>query len=193
MQKLTPSGETVWPAVFKPAPPMQEGKDPQFQNTVMWPKSDDDEWDDVRDVILEVATAKFGKKAEAMLKKGQLRSPIRDGDDTDQDYLEGHFYLTARSSDRPEVVDEDVEDIINTKDFYGGCQSRMDCYFFAYDKAGNRGVAAILNSVQKTGDGERKGGRRNASDAFDKVEKKGKAAKSSGKKKKGKKSKDELM
>lgn len=190
MQKLTPSGETVWPAVFKPAPPIQEGKDPMYQNTVMWSKEDDDEWEGVRETILEVATAKFGKKAEQMLKKGQLRSPIRDGDDTDQDYLEGHFYLTARSSDRPEVVDEDVEDIINTKDFYGGCQSRMDCYFFAYDKAGNRGVGAILNSVQKTGEGERKGGRRSAGDAFDKVKKEGKAK---GKGKKKIKKSDELM
>ena len=170
---------------------MQEGKEPQFQSTVMWPKdgSDNDDWDAIREVILEVATAKFGKKADRMLEKGQLRSPIRDGDDTDQEYLEGMFYLTARSTDRPEVVDEDVEDIINQKDFYGGCSSRMDCYFFAYDKAGNRGVGAILNSVQKTGDGERKGGRRDASSAFSKIDRPG------GKKSKNKKKakQDDMM
>lgn len=42
----------------------------------------------------------------------------------------------------------------------------MDIWLYAYDKAGNRGVAAILNNVQKLEEGERKGGRRSASDAF---------------------------
>lgn len=174
MQKLTPIGEALWPAVFRPAPPMQEGKEPQYQLSIMWPKGrkSDKELASLRQAIIDVATEKFGKKAEQMLEKGQLRSPLRDGDDTTQEYLAGMWYMTARSTDRPDVVDENVEDIIDPKDFYGGCEARMDVYLFAYDRAGNRGVSAILNNVQKTGEGERKGGRRDAASAFGVVKKK---------------------
>lgn len=188
MQILTPAGEAFWPAVFKPARPMQEGKDPQYQLTLGWSKEDDEAdgtLDKLRQAIEDVAVEKFGKKAIQMLKKGQLKNPLRDGDDADQDYLDGLWYFTARSSDRPDVVDEDVEDIIDQKEFYGGCEARMDVWLYAFDKAGNRGVAAILNNVQKTGEGERKGGRRSASDAFGKG--------SGRRKKKGADSDDDLM
>lgn len=168
MQILTPSGEVFWPAVFKPSKPMEgaANKDPQYQLTIGWSHDREKELKKLKDAIVEVATAKFGKKAAAMLEKGQLKNPLRDGDDSDQDYLEGLYYLTARSSDRPDVVDEDLDDIIDSKEFYGGAEARMDIWLYAFDKAGNRGVAAILNNVQKTGEGERKGGRRSAADAF---------------------------
>lgn len=189
MQILTPEGEAFWPAVFRPAKPMQEGKEPQYQLTIGWSKDDEpDGLDRLRDAILEVATEKFGKKAEQMLAKGQLKNPLRDGDDAGQDYLDGLWYFTARSTDRPDVVDEDVEDIIDQKDFYGGCIARMDVYLYAFDKAGNRGVSAILNNVQKTGDGERKGGGRSAGAAFGDKPKSGSSK--SGKKKSKKKSSD---
>ena len=80
--------------------------------------------------------------------------------------MNDHFFLTARSSDKPGCVDEDLEDIIDTNEVYPGAIGRMDIWLYAYDKAGNKGIGAILNNVQKTAPGERKDGRQSASEAF---------------------------
>jgi hypothetical protein len=165
MQIVTPVGDTAYVWLVKAQPPMQEGKEPQFACTFVWPKTST-KLKKLEAAIKEVAKEKWGAKAEKMLASGQLRSPLRDGDDTDNDEYQGKYFLTARSTDKPEVVDRDAEPVMSQLDIYSGMQARGDVYLFAYDKAGNRGVGAILNSVQKTGDGERKSGRRSAADAF---------------------------
>lgn len=167
MQILTPPGEAAHAFVFRPSPPMDgaANKDPQFQLTLLW--DDGKHLDKLRKAIEDVAVAKFGAKAKQMLEKGQLKNPLRDGDETNQEWKHGKLFLTARSTERPEVVDADMSDIIDTSKFYGGCIARMDLWLYAFDKAGNKGVAAILNNVQKVGDGERKGGRRSAAEAFE--------------------------
>lgn len=173
MQCLTPIGEALWPFVFTPQEPIDPSKEPQYQLALMYPKdtkAGNAAYKKLRKIIEDVAIAKFGKNAPDRLKSGQLKSPLKDGDDSGKDYTEGHWILQARSTNKPEVVDADLDDIINTREFYGGCKARMDIYFYAFDKAGNKGVAAILNNVQKTGEGERKTGAQSAKDAFDRVE-----------------------
>lgn len=166
MQILTPKGEFAYVNVFRPGEPMEgSDKDPQYQLTVIWDE-DDPKLQKLEDKILEVAKAKFGAKAEQMIAKGQLKTPLRDGSERDTDFLQGKKFMTARSNDRPDCVDKDLEDIIDSKEVYPGAIGRMDVWLYAYDKAGNKGVAAILNNVQKLEEGERKGGRRSASDAF---------------------------
>lgn len=166
MQILTPPGEMAFVSVFRPAEAMEEGKDPQYQLTLVW-DADEPALDALEEAIEKVATAKWGKKASAMLKSGQLKTPLRDGEEREADWLQGKRFLTARSSEKPDVVDEDVQDIIDTKEVYAGAIGRMDVWLYAFEKRGNKGVSAILNNVQKLGDGERKGGRRRASEAFE--------------------------
>lgn len=168
MQILTPPGEAAHVFVFRPQEAMEKGKEPQYSMTVLWDE-DDKRLKKLETAIEEVAVAKWGAKAKQMLEKGQLKNPLRDGDETNQDWKAGKKFLTARSTDRPGIVDEDLEDIIDQSQVYGGCEARMDVWLYAFDKAGNRGVAAILNNVQKTGDGERKSGRRSAAEAFGKL------------------------
>lgn len=168
-QIVIPKGETAYVHVFKAQPPMQEGKEPQFSSTFLWDE-DNPKLDKLRQAIKEVAEEKWGKKAADMLKKGQLKSPLRDGsekdDAKDAEMYEGKVFLKASSTDRPQVVDSDLEEIIDKFDVYSGCIARADIWLFPYDKAGNKGVGAILNSFQKMEDGERRSGRRSASDAF---------------------------
>lgn len=167
MQVLTPVGEFAFPSVFRPAPPMEgsQNKGDQYQLTILWDE-DDPKLKKLRAKIEEVAVAKFGAKAKQMLEKGQLKNPLRSGEERNADWMEGKVFMTARSNDRPDVVDADLEDIIDSKEIYAGAIGRMDCWLYAFDKAGNKGIAAILNNVQKTDDGERKGGRRDAASAF---------------------------
>lgn len=166
MQILTPPGEAAHTFVFRPSKPRDgsSSKEDQYQLTLLW--DDGKHLDKLRKAIEDVAVAEFGAKAKQMLEKGQLKNPLRDGDETNQDWKHGKLFLTARSTEKPEVVDSNLDDIIDTSKFYGGCIARMDIWLYAFDKAGNKGVAAILNNVQKVGDGERKGGRRTAAEAF---------------------------
>lgn len=198
MQMLTAIGEFAYPSVFRPSAPMEGDttKDPQYQLTVLWHKDDEGKLKKLKSKIEEVAVEKWGKKAVDMLKKGQLKNPLRDGDEREADWMDDHFFLTARSSDKPGCVDEDLEDIIDTNEIYPGAIGRMDIWLYAYDKAGNKGVGAILNNVQKTAPGERKDGRQSASEAFGAAEDDDNSSRSSkadkGKdKKKSKKDKDD--
>ena len=170
MQIIVPTGEVAYPFVFKPQPPMagSVNKDPQYQLVIVYDE-DDKRLDKLKKAIEDVATAKFGAKAKKMLESGQLKSPLRKGEGR-ADWLEGKMTMTARSNEKPEVVDRDLDDIIRQSDFYSGCRGRMDVYLYAFDKAGNKGVSAVLNSAQKMGDGERKSGARPAADAYGNAE-----------------------
>jgi hypothetical protein len=170
MQIIVPTGEVAYPFVFKPQPPMagSTNKDPSYQLVIVYDE-DDKRLDKLKKAIEDVAVAKFGAKAKKMLESGQLKSPLRKGEGR-ADWLEGKLTMTARSTDKPEVVDRDLEEIIRTSDFYSGCRARMDVYLYAFDKAGNKGVSAILNSAQKMGEGERKSGARPAQDAYSNAE-----------------------
>lgn len=164
-QILTPPGEAAFVFVFRPQAAMEQGKEAQYQLTLVWDENNK-KLDKLKKAIEEVGIAKFGAKAPQMLAKGQLKNPLRPGSDRNADWMEGKVFLTARSTDRPDCVDKDMNDLISSTDFYPGCEARMDIYLYAFEKAGNKGVSAILNNCQKVGEGERKGGRRSAADAF---------------------------
>jgi hypothetical protein len=165
MQLVTPKGEAAYAYVYKPQKAMQEGRDPQYSLTLLFNEGDP-KLDKLRSAIIEVATAKFGQKAAVMLEKGQLKNPLRPGSDRTDENFEDKVFITARSTDKPQIVDEDAEPIMDQADFYSGCEARMDIYLYAFEKAGNKGVAAILNSAQKLGEGIRRSGRRSAQEAF---------------------------
>lgn len=169
MQIVIPRGDTAYLHLFKPQPAMEEGKPDQYSATFLWDE-DNPKLDKLKKAIVEVAQKKWGDKAKSMLDKGQLRSPLRPGSDKedakDADMYEGKVFLKASSTDKPQVVDQDAEAVLDPMDVYSGCIGRADIWLFPYDKKGNRGVGAILNSFQKLADGERKSGRRPASDAF---------------------------
>lgn len=165
-QIVTPRGEVAFPHVFTPQPPFDSTKQPQYGLTLLW-DVDSENLAKLRKAIVDTATEKFGAKAAQMLKKGQLRSPLRNGDEKeDLENFQGKVYMNIKSNEKPQVVDQDIEPLMSQMDFYGGCFARADIYLFAYDKAGNKGVSALLNSVQKLDDGERKSGRRSAEQAF---------------------------
>ena len=171
MQTLTPRGTAHYAFVFKPGKAMDPTKPPQYAVTLAFDKAEP-KLKKLKEAIVEIAKAKFGAKAGQMLEKGQLKNPLRDGDTdkADDEHFAGKYFLTARSNDKPGVVGDDTEPLFDQEDFYSGCTARADIWLYAYEKAGNKGVAAILNNVQKLGDGERLGGHRSASEAFKEAE-----------------------
>lgn len=173
MQIVTPRGATAFLYLLRPQPAMEKGKPDQFSVTLLWDEAEGTEnpvLAKLRQAIEDVAVAKWGETARKKLKNGQLNNPLRPGSDKEgtnaEDDFAGKVFMTLRSTDKPSVVDADCEPLMDSMDVYSGCIGRADIWLYAYDKAGNKGVSAIINSFQKLDDGERKSGRRPASEAF---------------------------
>ena len=111
----------------------------------------------------EGKTKKWGGKIPA-----NLQLPLRDGDLEREDRPEfaGKMFFNCSSKQKPEVVDEERNPIIDASEFYSGCYGRVSVNIYPFDKNGNRGVAVGLNAVQKLADGENLTGRTSAYDDF---------------------------
>jgi hypothetical protein len=165
---ITPTARLSFPALFKPARPMAEGADEKYQCELIFEKGAN--LAPLKEAIKTAIKNKWGDKPPK-----NLRIPLRDGD-TDRegkDGYEGCMFISARSKDRPGVVIGPHRDICTPDrehEVYGGCYVRASITAFAYDTAGNKGVAWALNNVWKLRDGEPFGGRRNAQEEFGDVE-----------------------
>lgn len=98
-----------------------------------------------------------------------LDLPLRDGDDKENDpdgVYAGHYYVNAKSSTRPGVVDTDRSPIVDEEDIYSGVWAIVSVTFYGYDVSGNRGIACGLNNIMKYKDGDRLGGRTSAENDF---------------------------
>jgi len=143
--------------VFKPHA-MDEGETPKYSVSLIIPKKDKKTIKKIEDACkaaLEVGKDKFGGKIPK-----NLKMPLRDGDEEREDdpNFEGCMFVNANSTTKPGIVDADVEPILDQEEFYSGCYGRASIVFFAYNKAGNKGVACALNNLQKLEDGDRLAG-----------------------------------
>jgi len=123
--------------------------------------------DELKTLANETAEEKYGKKIPK-----NFNYPWKDGNDKDEeDYpdFQNKIVVNAKSIYQPTVVDEDVEIIINPKEFYSGCYARASVTASCYDVDGNKGINLYLQNVQKLGDGERIGGGVEAKDEFQAV------------------------
>ena len=121
------------------------------------------------------AAVEAAKQAAIVSKWGgkepkKLDLPLHDGDDKGDEVYEGCYYLNAKASTKPGLVDRDKEPITDEDEIYSGVWAVVSVTFYSYDVSGNRGVACGLNNVMKAKDGERLGGRISAETEFNSVE-----------------------
>lgn len=101
----------------------------------------------------------------------KLKLPLRDGDEEfpeDETYA-GMYFMNASSSTKPGVrVLENglMSEALDDEDFYSGCYGAVTVNFFAYNQSGNMGVAAGLNNLIKTRDGDKLSGGHSAEEDF---------------------------
>lgn len=84
------------------------------------------------------------RKAEEKMKDGKLPAGM----------IPGSTWVTIKSTKKPGVVDQNVQDIIEPRAFYSGVKARAKVSAFAYDQKGNRGVSWWFENIQKVADGE---------------------------------------
>ena len=75
------------------------------------------------------------------------------------------FFLNANSTQKPGIVDKDLNEILDPDEVYSGSWGRASINFYPFNGKQN-GVAAGLGNVQKVCDGERLAGGTRAEDDF---------------------------
>ena len=145
--------------VFTPGS-IGDSEEKKYSVSLIIPKSDKETLKLIKQAIENAKEAgkstKFNGKVPA-----NLQTPLRDGDidrEDDEAYA-GAYFINANAKNKPGVVDRNLEPITDQDEFYSGCYGRASVTFYAYNANGNKGIAAGLNHVQKTSEGEPLGGR----------------------------------
>ncbi len=115
-----------------------------------------------------LATLKGKGKTAPSFEELIADGPLHDGDqkkDGDPAY-KGSYYLNAKNSRKPLVIDTDREDILDPNQIYSGMYAKAAIGFFVFNKAGNRGIGCSLDMVMKTRDGEPLGSTISIDEAF---------------------------
>jgi hypothetical protein len=107
--------------------------------------------------------------------RSKLKMPLRDGDEEfpDREEYKGKYFINANSTRKPGVVykqGKETHPILNVDDVYAGMYVRASVNFYAFDKAGNVGIACGLQNVLKVRDGERLAGGASAEEDFADIE-----------------------
>lgn len=151
--------------VFEPRA-VEEGQEPKYSVSILIPKSDKVTLDKIQRAI------EAAKKAGLSLWGGKvpanIKLPLRDGDAErpDDPAYKGHYFINATSKTKPGIVDAQLNPILDSTEFYSGCYGRASINFYPFNKAGNKGIAAGLNNLQKLADGDYLGGRSRPEDDF---------------------------
>ena len=143
-------------AVFQPKA-MNANSDPKYSVSIIIPKNDKATLDRINKAI---EAAKVAGKAKLADKSGKIpaniKIPLRDGDTDrpDDEAYADSFFINASSNRKPGIVDAQLNEIIAQEEFYSGCYGRASINFYAFNAAGNKGIAAGLQNLQKLAEGE---------------------------------------
>lgn len=169
-QVVTGKARMSYVQVFEPKSVDGIGE-PKYSVSLIIPKSDVKTIAKVNAAIeaaIESGKTKLADK-NGKVNRALLKLPLRDGDleRPDDPAYANSYFIGARSSDQPGIVDANRNPILDKTEFYSGCYGRADINFYAYNTSGNKGIAAGLNNLQKLADGQSFNGRMRAEDAFD--------------------------
>jgi len=147
----------------------QPGQEEKFSICLLIPKSDKATLTKIKAAIEAAKKQGIADKWGGKLPAG-LKLPLRDGDaeraEEAEEYV-GMYFLNANSNQKPGIIDNFRNEILDPTEVYSGCYGRASINFFPYNSNGSKGVAVGLNNVQKLTDGDPLGGaRQSAEDDF---------------------------
>ena len=152
----------------------EDGTDGKYSVQILVPKSDKQAVKMIEDAIEAAKKAGVSTKWNGKLPPAsKLTVPLRDGDEEfpDDETYAGMYFFNASSAanHKPGVrvlENGQIVEALDGDDFYSGCFGCATVNFYAYNVSGNMGVAAGLNNVIKTRDGDRLSGGRSAESDF---------------------------
>ena len=156
--------------VFAKYAPDGDTDNGKYMTNVLIPKDEAETLKAIKEAIEAAKNSAIVSKWNGKEPK-KLDMPLRDGDEKDDDDVyEDKFYLNAKSTTRPGIVDKHKVPIVDEEEMYSGVWAIVSVTFFGYDVSGNRGVACGLNNLMKFKDDEHLGGRVSAEADFSEID-----------------------
>lgn len=161
--------------LFKPES-ISEGQQPKYSVSLIIPKSNKELVAKIRTAIDNAFKAGIGTFGGKLPKDGGWKNPLRDGDleRAGDPAYENAYFINAGSKTKPGIVKKGtvskLTEITDENELYSGCYGYVSVNFYAFSTNGNKGVAAGLNNVLKSRDGEYLGGRASAETDFEDVD-----------------------
>lgn len=99
--------------------------------------------------------AKWPKNLKNPFKKQEDRADVETGV-LPSGHEAGAIYMNLKSSQKPGLVDQQVQHITDESSFYAGCWAiaSVNCKAYNFEDGVSTGVAFYLNNIQKVADGE---------------------------------------
>jgi hypothetical protein len=149
--------------LFEPRAAKTPGQAQKYGASLLIPKAAGQTYKKILEAIEEVKqTYKAANPKAAWIANPKLT--LYDGDGyrpSGEEFgqeAKGHWVLSTSSQRPPIVVDNMKNPILDSNQVYSGCFGLAVINFYAYDTAGNKGIACGLNGFMKTSDGEKLGG-----------------------------------
>ena len=171
MSVVTPEFKMSYPNLFTPRMNDLNGKE-EYSVVALFPKGAD--LSALKKAAEAAVIEKWGTDKTKWPKP--LKTPFRDQAEREKDgalppgHEAGAIFMNLKSKQKPQVVDQNVQPILDTAEVYAGCIAKASVNAYAYDQKGNRGVAFGLGNIQKVRDGDPLGGRTRAQDDFKAIE-----------------------
>lgn len=147
-----------------------DGQQPRYSVSIVIPKTDTATLNAIMQATRAAYDAgsdklRIGKTVPAYDK---VKKPLRDGDEErpDDPVYAGCYFVNASSVRKPQIIDTKLHRLDDPDAVYSGMYARVSINLYAFNAAGNRGIAAGLNNVLKVRDGERLGGASTAEEDF---------------------------
>lgn len=141
----------------------------KYSTNILIPKSEKGTVKAIRDAIEAAKQSAIVSKWQGKCPK-DLKSPLMDGDDRDDDVYAGHWYLNAKCSTRPGIVDRNRAPIVDEEEIYSGVWAIVSVTFFGFNMNVNKGLSCGLNNIMKFKDDEHLGGRVSADRDFNDID-----------------------
>lgn len=162
---MTPEFRVSFPAVFAPRA-ANPGDKLKYGLHMLFPKTADITV--LKQAVLAAGVAKWG--ADRTKWPNPLMLPFRDGAEKDYDgYGKDIIFVNTSSLQKPGLVDQNVQDIIEPSEFYGGCYARATVNAFAWTYMNKNGISFGLRNVQKVRDGDAFSGASKPQNDFDSI------------------------
>ena len=146
--------------------------DPKYSMVILFKKTDKRQVAAVKKAI-DAATEAAIDKVWKGKRPAKINDPVHDGDELDDNgerikgaEYEGMYYINCSNRDKPGVVDQNVQPILERDKIYSGCVVNCFINFYGYGQNGNNGISASLENVQLVSDGKRLSGKQPARAVF---------------------------
>jgi hypothetical protein len=130
-----------------------------YSTAILIPKTDKETVKAIKGAIKEALADGVAKKWGGKTPPN-LKNPLRDGDTErpDDEVYAGMFFINAKGprggKEKAILLDSKGNETVDASIIYSGVEARVSIQFYAFDKAGNKGVACGVTAVQSLETGE---------------------------------------